>query len=194
MLTAKLRVLTALAVLGTSSLLPSRAKASPDMPLQLSSPVATNRWSSSQNQKYYYAFWANSGQLQITIDSGSDSPGCAPVEVQVFDRERRVAGTDRLQRYGGGTHLACIRRANPKTFSINIREPRPLLMEVSVGDNSSRIVSGDYRITLSGAFSAQQPLLRAPDLERCLREPNRCRQPRFNTPSVPPTLPSPLLR
>ena len=194
MLAAKLRVLTALAVLGTSSLLPSRALASPDMPLQLSSPVATNRWSSSQTQKYYYAFWANPGQLQITIDSGSDSPGCAPVRVQVFDRERRAGGRDGLQRYGGDNHLACVRRANPKTFSINIREPRPLLMEVSVGDNLSRIVSGDYRITLSGAFSAQQPLPRAPDLERCLREPNRCRQPRFNIPSVPPNLPSPLLR
>ena len=158
MLVAKLRLLTALAVLSTSSLLPSRALASYNMPLQLYSPVATDRWSS--NQKYYYRFWANSGQLQITIDSGSDSGGCAPVRVQVFDRERRIEGTNRLQRYGGDTHLACIRRENPKTFSMNIREPRPLLMEVSAGDNLSRMVSGNYRITLSGAFSAQPPPLR----------------------------------
>jgi hypothetical protein len=121
------------------------------MPLQLYSPVATDRWSST-NQKYYYSFWANSGQLQITIDSGSDSGGCAPVRVQVFDRERRIEGTNRLQRYGGDTHLACIRRENPKTFSMNIPEPRLLLMEVSAGDNSSRMVSGNYRITFEWCF------------------------------------------
>lgn len=155
MLTAfNLKVTTVVAVLSASVLTYScvQSQKLPEGTTALTSPTVSGSWSSNQTQEFYYSFKSGAGQLQITLDTTGDSPGCQTVWVDILDQETTDANNER-KRYGNLFKLACTVKGTPTTANIKIPERRPLLMKVSVENQSGgRTYSGNYTITLGGTF------------------------------------------
>lgn len=144
-------VLSALVLPSSSGL----AQTSPETATVLTRPSVSGSWSTNRVQKFYYSFTSTRGQLQVTLDTIGDSPGCQTVWVTILDKDRRDWRNDR-QPYGHFFKLACRSRGTPVTHNFIIPERRPLLMRVSVEDNSGGTpYSGNYTITLGGTFKAK---------------------------------------
>jgi autotransporter translocation and assembly factor TamB len=136
----------------------SVAQTSPETATALTSPSVSNSWSAKGSLNFYYSFTSAPGELQVTLDTRSDNPGCGVVRITILDRERRDWRNDR-QMYGYLFKLACTSSGTPKIENIRIPERRPLLMRVNVeASNSSTAYSGNYTITLSGTFEGQPQL------------------------------------
>ncbi|MBE9053526.1 hypothetical protein IQ243_24595 [Nostocales cyanobacterium LEGE 11386] len=158
--TCNLKAGTAIAVLSASILSSSSvlAQISPETASALTSPTVSGSWSTNRVQEFYYSFTSAPGQLQVTLDTIGDSPGCQTVRVTILDRERRDWRNNR-QVYGSFFKLACRSRGTPKIENFSIPERRPLLMRVSAEDFSGGTpYSGNYTVTLGGSFEGQPQL------------------------------------
>lgn len=73
-----LKTTTVVAVLSASVLTYSCVKSQklPEGTTALTSSTVSGSWSSNQTQEFYYSFKSGAGQLQITLDTTGDSPGC----------------------------------------------------------------------------------------------------------------------
>lgn len=157
---------------------------SPETPTLMTSPTVSGSWSTNRVQEFYYSFTSVPGQLQVTLDTMGNSPGCQTVRVTIMDRERRDWRNDR-QVYGRLFKLACRSRGTPKIENFKIPERRPLLMRVSAEDFSGGTpYSGNYTVTLGGSFEGQ-PQLQQID-PKLLREQRFFNQYPLPTPRVIP--------
>ncbi|MBD2361137.1 hypothetical protein H6G36_08080 [Anabaena minutissima FACHB-250] len=142
-------------VLSSSS---SLAQTSPETATALTNPSVSRSWSAAGSLNFYYSFTSAPGQLQVTLDTIGDSPGCGVVRITILDRERRNFRNDRIM-YGNLFKLACISRGTTRIANIRIPERRPLLMRVNVDvSNNSTPYSGNYTVTLGGTFEGQSAL------------------------------------
>lgn len=123
---------------------------------QLTTSSISGSWSSSQTETFDYWFQAGSGEMQITLNARSSSPGTQTVRLTLLDpdTERRLENYFILAGPSG--------QNQHDTWTLRLPERRAYVMRITAENYSGRSMDGRFTVNLDGDYGGLLPQLNVP--------------------------------
>ena len=123
---------------------------------QLTTSSISGSWSSSQTETFDYWFQAGAGEMQITLNARSSSPGTQTVRLTLLDPETER----RLESY---FILAGPSGQNQRnTWTLRLPERRAYVIRISAENYSGRSMDGRFTVNLDEDYGGLLPQLNVP--------------------------------